>query len=210
MIRNLPSPRKAAIFDLGGVLLALDPPAQDAAFRRLGATRDFSELTADPEAKKVLDGFEVGALTAREFREGIGPYLGLGPVTPTDFDEAFAAILGDFLDENLAKLGELRPHRHLYLLSNTNGVHASLFEASFERQHGRPFRGLFDEVYYSHELGRRKPDAEAFLHILRAHHLDAEATLFVDDLAENRRSAAALGLVTIATETNAPLPPLPK
>lgn len=203
-------PRKAAIFDLGGVLLELTPPRQDAAFRALGARRAFSELGADPAAKRILDAFEVGALSPEEFRREVSEALELPPVPTRAFDEAFAQILGGFLDENLALLAALRSERSVHLLSNTNALHTRLFEELFAERYGRSFRTAFDGVYYSQDIGVRKPEPEAFLRIVRENDLEPRETLFVDDLAENREAAAAVGLIPVATTTNARLGPLPK
>ena len=58
------------------------------------------------------------------------------------------------------------------------------------------FEGLFEEVYYSHEVGIRKPDPKIFDKVLKAHSLKPEETLFVDDSIQHVESAKTLGIVT--------------
>ena len=43
------------------------------------------------------------------------------------------------------------------------------------------FYKLFKKVYYSHEIGFRKPNKEAFQLILDENNLNADEVLFIDD-----------------------------
>ena len=49
-------------------------------------------------------------------------------------------------------------------------------------------------MYFSFEVGMRKPDAEIYLHVLQQNDLSPKRTLFVDDKKENTDAAQALGL----------------
>ena len=56
------------------------------------------------------------------------------------------------------------------------------------------FYQCFEKVYYSFEMGMRKPDEEIFNYLLKKHDLSPKRTLFVDDKKENTDAAAALGI----------------
>jgi putative hydrolase of the HAD superfamily len=56
------------------------------------------------------------------------------------------------------------------------------------------FYQCFEKVYYSFEMGMRKPDTEIFNHLLKKHDLSPKRTLFIDDKKENTDAAAALGI----------------
>ena len=56
------------------------------------------------------------------------------------------------------------------------------------------FYQCFEKVYYSYEMGMRKPQPEIFTHILNKHDLSPKRTLFVDDKKENTDAAASLGI----------------
>jgi glucose-1-phosphatase len=56
------------------------------------------------------------------------------------------------------------------------------------------FYRCFEKVYYSHEMGMRKPEEAIFNFILKKHDLSPRRTLFVDDKKENTDAAAALGI----------------
>ena len=53
---------------------------------------------------------------------------------------------------------------------------------------------VFEKVYYSFEMGMRKPDTEIFNHLLKKHDLSPKRTLFIDDKKENTDAAASLGI----------------
>ena len=56
------------------------------------------------------------------------------------------------------------------------------------------FYNCFEKVFFSYEMGMRKPDPEIFTQILNKYDLSPKRTLFIDDKKENTDTAAALGL----------------
>ena len=48
-------------------------------------------------------------------------------------------------------------------------------------------------MYFSYEIGLRKPDLEIYKHLINNHELDPKRTLFVDDKKENTDAAHSLG-----------------
>ncbi|MCD8528988.1 MAG: HAD-IA family hydrolase [Chitinophagales bacterium] len=75
-------------------------------------------------------------------------------------------------------------------MSNTNQIHID-----FVNQHllnDLPINHLkdaFDGTYYSHEIGERKPNKEAFQFVLNKEEIKASETLFIDDKLENIETA---------------------
>lgn len=83
-----------------------------------------------------------------------------------------------------------RGHR-LYLLSNTNQLHADYFLREypvFERFHGYVF---------SHEAGYAKPEPEIYREAIRKLDLKPERTVYVDDLPANVEAGAAHGFLAV-------------
>lgn len=56
------------------------------------------------------------------------------------------------------------------------------------------YQGLFDEQFYSSEIGRAKPDPEFFRTIVDRLGIPAEQALFVDDVPDNVAGARRAGL----------------
>jgi putative hydrolase of the HAD superfamily len=61
-------------------------------------------------------------------------------------------------------------------------------------RHSLGFGEVFDEQFYSHELGVAKPDAGYFRAVLERIQVPAETVLFLDDRDENVEGARAAGL----------------
>jgi len=57
------------------------------------------------------------------------------------------------------------------------------------------FYQCFEKVYFSHEIGVRKPNAEAFNYVITNHDIQPKRTLVVDDKKFNTDAAEALGFM---------------
>jgi len=85
----------------------------------------------------------------------------------------------------------------LYAFSNTNRPHVDYFS----REYGE-LLGHFRALYLSSSIGLRKPDAEAFDHVVAAIGVPAERIVFFDDLAENIEGARARRLKAIQVRSS--------
>jgi putative hydrolase of the HAD superfamily len=82
----------------------------------------------------------------------------------------------------------------LFLLTNTDSIHINRFEHKVGMSFYSDFYRCFEKVYFSYEMGMRKPDPEIFNTIIHNHDLSPKRTLFVDDKKVNTDAAASLGL----------------
>lgn len=199
----VPAPGRwpALLFDLGGVLLNIDYERPVAAFRALAGGAG-TELAFQQRAQAPLfDAYETGRLTDADFRAGLRAlYPALSHTADDELDAAWNAILLDLPVARVALLRELRQAGYrLLLLSNTNALHRAAFDTIIRRAHDLPdsLAALFDQVYYSHEIGHRKPDASAFQFVLADQGLAPEQVLFIDDSPQHIAAARALGLTAI-------------
>lgn len=180
------------IFDLGGVLLNIDPKKTIEAFGNLG----MAQLVGDKGLSYDHDIFyqmEQGQITPNEFREGV---LELLPnrVSFQEIDAAWTAMLLDFPSIRVELVKNLRKDFKIYLFSNTNAIHVEKFHSIFRNQHGFEVSTLFDKDFYSNEIGYRKPSTEAYQKIIRMSGINPEESLFIDDSLQNVESAIASGL----------------
>ena len=99
-----------------------------------------------------------------------------------------------------AKRAELVRHlgsrTRLFLLSNTNAIHARVFEEDLRATlpDASSFWDAFETAHYSQDLGMKKPHPETFLHVCQLHGLRPERTLFLDDSIQHVRGAEEAGL----------------
>lgn len=180
------------IFDLGGVLLNINPKKTIEAFGKLGMEQLVGDkgLSYDHEIFYLM---EQGKITSDEFRKGV---LQLLPnrISFQEIDAAWTAMLLDFPAIRVELVKNLRKDFKIYLFSNTNAIHVDKFHSNFRNQHGFEVSTLFDKDFYSNEIGYRKPSPESYQEIIRLSGIDPEESLFIDDSHQNIESAIASGL----------------
>lgn len=187
----------AIIFDLGGVVLNLNYDLTVQAFQDL-SKENFAALYAQSQQDKIFDQFEIGQITASEFRDYMRSFMGQS-FSDEIIDKAWNAMLLDLPLQRIELIAQLKKHYQVYLFSNTNEIHLSAFKRIIAEQQGdsQLLEKLFDQAYYSHVVGKRKPNAEAFETVLNQHGLVASETLFIDDSIQHIEGAQKLGLQTI-------------
>lgn len=183
---------KNIIFDLGGVLLNIDPKRTIEAFGQLGMAQLIGDkgLTYDHDIFYLM---EQGKITPEEFRDGVRELLP-GKVTDDEIDLAWTAMLLDFPKERVKLVQKLRNDFNIYLFSNTNAIHVAKYQSNFRKQHGFEVSSLFDKDFHSNEIGYRKPTPESFQEIIHLSGINPEESLFIDDSLQNVEGAIACGL----------------
>ncbi|OFX60668.1 MAG: hypothetical protein A2066_08175 [Bacteroidetes bacterium GWB2_41_8] len=180
------------IFDLGGVLLNIDPKKTIEAFGQLGMEQLIGDkgLTYDHEIFYLM---EQGKVSPEEFRNGVRSLLP-GVVSDDEIDTAWTAMLIDFPAIRVGLIQKLRADFGIYLFSNTNAIHVAKYQSNFRKQHGCKVSSLFEIAFHSNEIGYRKPTPESFHEIIRLSGINPEESLFIDDSLQNVEGAIACGL----------------
>jgi FMN phosphatase YigB (HAD superfamily) len=179
MIKNI-------IFDFGDVFLNLDKEAPYKAFQSFGLSKWHEDI------QQINEQFEVGKITPEEFLNGFQKFMPNASIIK--IKEAWNSMLLDFPEERLDFLEHLSKKYRLFLLSNTDAIHIESFEESHGQNFANAFYQCFEKIYFSFEIGLRKPNTDCFQHVLNNHHLIPKETLFVDDRKDNCETATALGL----------------
>ena len=176
----------AIIFDFGDIFINLDKQATLDGLKNLGISHwneDLDQLNLQ---------YEVGSISAEEFLSGIQKHSNNASID--DIRAAWNSILADFPLYRLEFLQMLSQKYRLFLLSNTDAIHIETFEQKSGASFYSDFYQCFEKVYFSFEIGMRKPNPDIYSLILDQHGLQAKQTLFIDDKKENTDAAAALGL----------------
>jgi putative hydrolase of the HAD superfamily len=183
---------KNIIFDLGGVLLNIDPKKTIEAFGQLGMEQLIGDkgLTYDHDIFYLM---EQGKITPGEFRNGVRELLP-AEVTDEQIDAAWTTMLLDFPKVRVELVQKLRNEFNIYLFSNTNAIHVAKYQDIFRKQHGFEVSSLFDTDFHSNEIGYRKPTPKSFQEIIRLSGINPEESLFIDDSLQNVEGAIACGL----------------
>ena len=195
---------KAVIFDIGRVIVRLDPRRAFAPISALlehAASRPGKSLS--PQATWELircderwQDWQEGRISPSEWHAHLMQRLKL-PLSYTEFRDAWnrvldpEPILGEDLFERLA--GRCR----LALLSNTDPIHVSCLEESFSLGRHFPVR------IYSCRVGASKPSPAIYRAALHALGVTAEDALYIDDVQEFVLAARQMGLDAIQFKTAA-------
>ena len=175
------------IFDFGDVFINLDRQASLNALKKLGLHSWNDEL------EHLNQEFERGKLTEVQFIIGIKKIIPGASID--DIRLAWNSVLLDFPLQRLEFLQGLSLMNYkLFLLTNTDEIHIAKFEHMLGATFIREFYQCFEKVYFSFEIGARKPDLQAFNYIINKHDLVVNRTLFIDDKKQNTDIAASLGM----------------
>ncbi len=174
------------IFDFGDIFINLDKEAPINLLKKLGLTEWNEELN------QLNLQFEKGQISEENFLLGIQKLIPNASIEEILY--AWNAILLDFPLYRLEFLQKLTKKYRLFLLSNTDAIHIETFERENGVSFYSDFYQCFEKVYFSFEMGMRKPEAEIFNYVLKKHNLSAKRTLFIDDKKENTDAALSLGL----------------
>jgi FMN phosphatase YigB (HAD superfamily) len=182
------------IFDLGGVLIDIDYQATTWAFQELGVL-DFEQHYNQLQQESLFDSFEKGEISGQHFINKLMDIVPNG-ITPNQIVIAWNAMLCDFPLKKIELLGQVRKTHQTFLLSNTNEIHMPIVFRKWNNSSNLPFNELFEQVYLSFEIGKRKPDVETFQWVINDNNLNPERTLFIDDSPQHIEGAKKAGLNT--------------
>jgi len=191
MLKNI----KNIIFDLGEVIIDLDFKKTEKAFLELlhiEGKQLYNYKTQSP----IFDQIETGKITPNQFRDALRQKSQLN-VSDEDIDAAWNGMLLNIPSQKIQLVQRLQSNYQTFVLSNTNKIHIDYVNEFLLPQHNiKNLNEVFDYVYYSHEIGERKPDEAAFTYILNKHGILPQETLFIDDKLENIETAKTLGIQT--------------
>src|SRR5881275_2013954 len=175
-----PGSADALLFDLGRVVLDIDFSKAIACWAGHAGCKPEAIVTRyvrDSEAYRL---HEVGKISDEDYFETLRATLGIG-ISDAQFLEGWNAIFAGEMPGIAPLLARAAKRVPIYALSNTNGAHVEHFR----------------ELFLSSAIGLRKPDAEAYDHVVKALGAPAERIVFFDDLAENIEGARARGLTAV-------------
>lgn len=183
---------KAIVFDIGGVLIELDPGRCIEAFQTILGFERITEILDPCHQKGIYGDMEAGILPADEFRRLILAESRPGCL-PSDVDRAMTALLVGMRPDTVLTVKRLATKYPLYLLSNNNPISmARTYEMM--RENGIEPTTIFRGEFISWEMKMLKPTREFYEEAVRRTGLPAGELLFIDDNQANVDGARAAGL----------------
>jgi HAD superfamily hydrolase (TIGR01509 family) len=187
LIRNI-------IFDLGGVLYAIEPARTVAGLKALAGPRARDMAMDDP----LFLALEMGTITPATFRHELRIALD-SQATDAQLDAAWNALLLGLIAGRTEAVRAFSQRYRVALLSNTNSIHQVIWGPQCAEMFGS-----MERIFFSYDMGMRKPDAVIYEHVLATMGMDPAETLFVDDGAINIVGAQAVGLHTLHIDPTSP------
>ena len=178
----------AIVFDFGGVLVDIDLRR---AFTAWGAAAGVpaDAIAARFAVDEACRAHERGEIDDRAYFAHLRSALALPRLSDEQMLAGWTAIIGEPIPGIEALVRQLASRLPLYVFSNTNPAHLAHFAPRF--------RGLlahFRRTFTSCELGRRKPDAEAFARLSSLIGVPPARLGFFDDMEANVAGARRAGL----------------
>ena len=177
------------LFDLGHVVYDIDFDLTIQAFDKIG----IPDVHLSPDGnREIFNQLETGRISPRHF---ITYFVSQYHVDPQALVDAWNAMLIGVPKARMDLLKALAQEYELFVYSNTNHFHVKEIHHHLRDQHNMVdwWPTPFTDVFYSHEIGHRKPDSGGFLFIIEQAGLDPSITLFIDDHLTNIRTAQNCG-----------------
>lgn len=193
---------KTIIFDLGGVIITLDPQQAKDRFKSLGLADAEKRLDSYTQSG-IFGDVEHGLISAEDFRREFSALVGR-EVTHEECAFAWQGYALEVPQRNLDALQQLRQEGYrVLLLSNTNPFMMEWAESPAFDGKGHPVSYYFDHCYLSYQMKLMKPSEDIFRAVLRNEKTFASECLFVDDGPRNVATASQLGMFTFCPENGA-------
>ena len=192
MIKNI-------IFDLCGPIITIDLDMMNRKFFHFGV-KDIDNPYKTLYKAGVTKAFEKNQITVEEFCNEVRKVLGT-PLGDVQILDAWNTLIVKAPLQHATLLRRLSKRYNLYLLSNSDVVNADYFRRYVGENLGNDlFANVFRKVFFSCELGLRKPEPAVFQTIVVKEKLRPNETLLIDDCKKHTEGALFAGLNTIWLE----------
>ena len=185
----------ALLFDLGRVVIDIDFSKAIACWAGHAGCRP-AELVDRFVHDEAYHHHERGRISDAAFFANLRSMLGIA-ISDAQFLQGWNAIFAGEMAGIAPLLARAATRLPLYAFSNTNPPHVAHFSV-----HYAEVLSHFRELFLSSTIGLRKPDAEAFDHVVQAIGVPASRIVFFDDLPENVAGARARGLQAVEVRSS--------
>ncbi len=178
---------KALLFDLGGVVMALD---WDRVFSHWAEHSgvDAGEIRRRYSFDPPYERHERGEIGERDYYAALRNSLGI-EIGDEALAEGWGRVFAGEITPTVRLIEQVKDRVPVYAFSNTNTAHERVWSRQFAAALAH-----FRKVFVSSRMGLRKPERAAFEHIATEIGVAPGDILFFDDMIENVDGARAAGL----------------
>ncbi len=179
---------KTIFFDLGNVIVKLDPMVLEREYAACGRVKQGEVIEYFMDSDEV-NGYAEGKLTSSQFYNRTRRRFKMD-IKYNDFYRVWNEIFLPYpeMDEIIRNLKKGYPDIKLILVSNTNESHFDFVKDKYN------ILDLLDAHVASHELGAQKPRSEIFQEALRIAGSLPKETFYTDDREDLIDAAKVMGI----------------
>lgn len=193
------------ILDYGNVIFMIDFLRAREAFMLLGI-KNVDDFFGHAGQDALFDAFDKGKIDRIEFRNEIRRRTDSPALKDEQIDDAWNSLLIGVPEGKHEILEKLNANYRSFLLSNNNEIHYERCMKHIQEKYGVKDNSVFfEQTFYSHLMGMRKPDKEIFEKVVEETGIIPQQTLFVDDSPQHLATAKALGFHTELCTKELPL-----
>lgn len=183
---------KVILFDFGNVLFDLDFPGCYQRFKDL-LEIDWDGSNIPQNIQEANDRLERGEINEETFIWYFQQVK--SSINPRDVIKCWNSLLVEMPSHRFEFLLNLRKDYTVALLSNINSIHISWIHRYFKEKYNLTDfeERYFDQVFYSHEIGMRKPEERVYNYVTERLGVKPNEILFVDDNEDNIEAAKKYG-----------------
>jgi glycerol-3-phosphate cytidylyltransferase len=184
---------KAIIFDLGGVIQGLDwsPVVNAIIDLKEGLDIETYKAALYYDRENYFDLYETSQMSKEQFWGMVATRLNIDQKHISKLSESFELLYSFVNYELIDFLRKLKQDYKLFALANISP------ELENKIVKDNIYAHLFDSIYYSHQIGLKKPDPKAFYKVLEENDMIVEECLFVDNDMKNIVGANNIGIKSV-------------
>jgi len=190
MENNSSNSIKALLFDLGGVIIDIDFNLVFSYWANCAKCR-----TEEIQSKFSIDHFyeshERGEIDSKVYYNSLRKSLGID-ISDFQFEKGWNSIFKGEIKGISKLLRYAKGNLPIYAFTNSNSTHQKVWSNEFPET-----LGLFKTVFNSSDIGKRKPELEAFQIVADSIGIELHHIVFYDDSIENIIGAKKAGLNTV-------------
>ncbi len=179
---------KNIIFDFGGVFYNVDYRRTIEALARISPEGKRLRALNIDDILDMPEIYEKGLIDSASFISDIRQQYSIQSPEHVII-EAWNAMLLGLKADAISMAEQFATQFNIIILSNTNEIHFQKF-----KDECIDFFPKFQEVFFSHEIGMRKPDMEIFDFVCRKMKFSPDETIFIDDNIKNSSGALKMGI----------------
>lgn len=181
------NPVQALLFDLGGVVIDIDFNLVFSSWA-IYSDRSIEEIQSKFSFDHFFEEHERGEIDAPYYFNSLRKTLGIN-ISDSQFEEGWNSIYKGEISGISRLLRSAKEKLPIYAFTNSNRTHEKVWSKRFSE-----ILSLFQSVFNSSDIGKRKPEPEAFQIVADSIGFKLNQMVFYDDSIENIIGAKNVGL----------------